>query len=107
MSFQSYLEHIRSLAKEAGVDSLPIWITEAGFISQSANASGRTDQGSPEKQAAWLVESFEHALKSGVERIYWLLVRDRSEPYFGSMGLIDESDHFKPAWKTFAKFLEK
>jgi hypothetical protein len=36
----------------------------------------------------------------GVERIYWLLLRDRKEPYFGSMGLADAKGNPRPAWNA-------
>ena len=58
------------------------------------------DNGSPEKQAEWLTEAYQQAFEFGVERIYWLLLRDRKEPYFGSMGLADAKGNPRPAWNA-------
>jgi hypothetical protein len=98
-TFRSYLQHIRDLMKEAGVEDRLIWVTEAGYVSKRTKAAGRTDDGSPEKQANWIEEAFQQASELGVERIFWILLRDRKEPYFGSMGLADPQDNPRPAWK--------
>jgi hypothetical protein len=100
LNFRSYLEHIHGLMKKSGLGDRPVWITETGYVSSPAEASGRMDNGSPEKQAKWLAEAYQQAFEFGVERIYWLLLRDRNEPYFGSMGLADEKDNPRPAWNA-------
>jgi hypothetical protein len=102
-TFRSYLEHIRLLMKEAGVGSYPVWITETGFVSAPAEATGRVDGGTPEKQAKWLQEAYQQAFDLGVERVFWLLLQDRDEPYFGSMGLADARGNPRPAWKALQK----
>jgi hypothetical protein len=56
------------------------------------------DHGSYERQAQWLKEAYQQAAEFGVERIYWLLLRDRNEPYFGSMGLADAKGNTRPGW---------
>jgi hypothetical protein len=104
LTFQSYLEHIHDLMKKSGSGDRPLWITETGFVSLPTDASGRMDDGSYEKQAAWLTEAYQQAFKFGVERIYWLLLRDRKEPYFGSMGLADAKGGPRPAWNAFRQF---
>ena len=105
LSFRSYLEHIQDVMKSE-LGRFPIWITETGYVSGTANASGRMDNGSPEKQALWLREAYEQAFQSGVERIYWLLLRDRQEPYFGLMGLADAKGNPRPAWNAFKQFVQ-
>ena len=104
LTFQSYLEHIRELMKKSGLGDCPIWITETGFVSVPTATGGRTDNGSYEKQAQWLIEAYRQAFESGVERIYWHLLRDRSEIYFGSMGLADAKGNPRPAWKALHQF---
>ena len=103
-TFHSYLEHIRDMMKKSGLKDRPIWITETGFVSAPTNAGGRMDNSSPEKQALWLKEAYEQAAQSGVERMYWLLIRDGKEPYFGSMGLADAKGNRRPAWNTLKQF---
>jgi hypothetical protein len=104
VTFRSYLEHIHDLMKKSGLGDRPIWITETGFVSVSTEASGRVDNGSPEKQAQWIKEAYQQAFESGVERIYWLLLRDKKEPYFGSMGLADAKGNPRPAWNALSQF---
>ena len=98
LTFRSYLEHIHDLMKKSGLGDRPIWITETGYVSAPTATSGRMDNGSYEKQAKWLTEAYQQAYELGVERIYWLLLRDRKEPYFGSMGLADAKGNPRPAW---------
>jgi hypothetical protein len=43
LTFRSYLDHIHDLMKESGLGAHPIWITETGFVSLPADASGRMD----------------------------------------------------------------
>ena len=104
LTFRSYLEHVRDVMKKSGSGNYPIWITETGFVSLPAGAGGRTDKGSPEKQAQWLTEAYQQAFDFGVERIYWSLLRDRKEPYFGSMGLADAKGDRRPAWNALSQF---
>ena len=100
LTFRSYLEHIHDLMKRSGLGDRPIWITETGYVSAPAETSGRMDNGSFEKQAKWLTEAYRQAFEFGAERIYWLLLRDRKEPYFGSMGLADAKGNPRPAWNA-------
>jgi hypothetical protein len=104
LTFQSYLEHIHDVMKKSGSGDRPLWITETGFVSLPSDAGGRMDDGSNEKQAAWLTGAFQQAFQSGVERIYWSLLCDRKEPYFGSMGLADAKGGPRPAWNAFRQF---
>ncbi len=101
LTFRSYLQHIRDLMRESGLGDRPIWVTETGFVSLPTVASGRMDDGSYEKQAAWLTEAYQQAFEFGVERVCWLLLRDRKETYFGSMGLVDSKDNLRPSWNAF------
>lgn len=103
LTFRSYLEHVRDVMKKSGSGNFPIWITETGFVSLPAGTGGRNDKGSYEKQAQWLTEAYQQAFESGVERIYWLLLRDRKEPYFGSMGLADAKGDRRPAWNALSE----
>lgn len=102
--FRTYLEHIYELMRRSGVRDRPIWITEIGYVSSPTETDGRMDNGSPEKQARWLMEAYQQAFELGVERIYWYLLRDRKEVYFGSMGLTDAKGNPRPAWKTLGEF---
>jgi len=104
LTFRSYLEHIHDLMKVSGLGDHPIWITETGFVSLPTDASGRMDNGSYERQAAWLAEAYQQAFEFGVERVYWLLLHDRKEAYFGSMGLVDARDTPRPSWNAFRQF---
>jgi len=104
LTFRSYLQHIHDLMKESGLGDHPIWITETGYVSLPTDASGRTDNGSYEEQARWLTEAYHQAFESGVERVYWLLLRDRKEAYFGSMGLEDAKGDPRPSWNAFRQF---
>lgn len=104
LTFRRYLEHIDELMKKSGLGDRPIWVTETGYVSSPADASGRMDNGSYEKQAKWLTEAYQQAFEFGVERIYWLLLRDRNEPYFGSMGLADAKGNPRPAWDALYQF---
>ena len=106
LSFRSYLDHVQDVMRKSGLGDRSIWITETGFVSAPADASGRTDNGSPEKQALWLKEAYEQAFQSGVKRIYWLLLRDRKEPYFGSMGLADAKGNSRPAWNGLKQLIQ-
>jgi hypothetical protein len=106
LTFRSYLEHIHDLMKKSGLGDRSIWITETGYVSASTETSGRMDNGSYEKQAKWLTEAYWQAFEFGVERIYWLLLRDRKEPYFGSMGLADAKGNPRPAWNALQQFLK-
>jgi hypothetical protein len=103
LTFRSYLEHIRDLMKKSGVWDRAVWITETGFVSVPTATSGRMDNGSYEKQAQWLTEAYQQAFESGVERIYWLLLHDRNDPYFGSMGLADAKGNPRPAWNALSQ----
>ena len=104
LTFRSYLRHIHDLMKESGLANRPVWITETGFVSLPTDASGRIDDGSYEKQARWLTEAFQQAFEFGAERVYWRLVRDRKETYFGSMGLEDGKGDPRPSWDAFRQF---
>ena len=104
LTFRSYFEHIRDIMKKSGSENFPVWITETGFVSLPADVGGRKDNGSYEKQAQWLTEAYQQAFESGVERIFWLLLRDRKEPYFGSMGLADAKGDPRPAWNALSQF---
>jgi len=108
--FRTYLEHIQELMRRSGVGDRPIWITEIGYVSSPTETGGRIetgsrmDNGSPEKQARWLTEAYQQAFELGVERIYWHLLHDRKEIYFGSMGLADAKGNPRPAWDALKKF---
>ncbi|HXX34862.1 MAG TPA: glycosyl hydrolase [Thermodesulfobacteriota bacterium] len=104
LTFRDYLEHIRDVMEKSGLKSFPVWITETGFVSLPADAGGRIDDGSPERQAKWLKEAYQQAVALNVERVYWCLLRDSKKPYFGSMGLADAKGDPRPAWNALAQF---
>lgn len=104
LTFRSYLEHIYELMKRSGLTSLPLWITETGYVSSPRGTAGRKDDSSDEQQAQWLKEAYQQAFEFGVKRVYWLLLCDRNEPYFGSMGLADAKGNPRPAWNALTQF---
>jgi hypothetical protein len=84
------------------VNDRPIWVTELGYISRPVVTGGRTDYGSPEKQGAWLTAAVHQAQALGVERAFWLFVRDAPNAgYFGSMGLLGAGNVPRPAWQAY------
>jgi hypothetical protein len=97
-TFATYLTHIQDLARAAGCDKCPIWITETGYASRPQKAGTRTDPGSPQNQARWAGQAFQQAFDHAVERVYWLFLKDHPNTgYFASMGLIDASGNPRPA----------
>lgn len=107
-TFQSYLRHIAALADEVGVKNRPIWVTEIGYISKPVSTNGRTDEGSVDKQAVWLTEAYRAAAELGVERAFWLFLRDASNVgYFGPMGLLDANNRPRPAWDAYKAISQK
>lgn len=106
-TFAGYLANVRRLMAEAGMADRPVWITETGYVSRPANAEGRLDPGSAQNQAKWLELCVPQAAAAGVQRMYWLLLQDRDEPYFGSMGLLDARGQRRPAWDSMRKIAGK
>jgi hypothetical protein len=97
-TFATYLTHVQSLAKAAGCDKCRLWITETGYVSRAQKAGMRTDHGSPQNQAQWAGQAFQQAFDHGVERVYWLFLKDHPNAgYFASMGLEDASGDPRPA----------
>ena len=100
-TFTSYLTHIRDVAREAGMETVPIWVTEAGYVAVPTKAGDRIDNGTPEKQAEWLTAAYQQAFKLGVARVYWLFLQDHpNAAYFGGMGLMDSNGKLRPAWQA-------
>ena len=97
-TFRSYQEHILNLMKQAGVPDKPVWNTEAGYVSRTTTVRGRTDDSSLQQQAQWIEEAVYQASELDVKRIFWILLRDREESYFGAMGLADAKGNPRPAW---------
>jgi hypothetical protein len=103
-TFATYLAHVRDLAAAAGCDKCPIWITETGYVSRPQKAGTRTDPGSPQAQAQWLGQSLQQAFAHGVERVYWLFLKDHpGARYFASMGLGDAGGKARPALAVLSK----
>jgi hypothetical protein len=103
-TFASYLTHIQELAQAAGCDKCPIWITETGYVSRPQKAGARIDPGSPQNQAQWAGQAFQQAFDLGVERMYWLFLKDHANgEYFDSMGLLDANGKPRPALAVIAR----
>ena len=97
-TFTSYLDHVADLARAAGCDKCPIWITETGYVSRPQKAGTRTDAGSPQDQARWAAAAFRQAFEHRAERVYWLFLQDHPNTgYFASMGLTDVRGTARPA----------
>lgn len=101
LSFAKYIEHIKIIAEQAGVDSLPFWITEAGYISKTTSVAGRVDRSSPEQQEIWMDQALQESHGLNIHSFFWLLLQDREEFFFGSMGLMDEEGEKRPAWEAY------
>jgi hypothetical protein len=103
-TFVSYLAHVQDLAAAAGCDKCPIWITETGYVSRPQKAGTRTDPGSPQVQARWTAQALQQAFERGVERVYWLFLKDHpGARYFASMGLIDAGGKPRPAMSVLTR----
>jgi hypothetical protein len=103
-SFASYLTHVQDLARAAGCDKCPIWITEIGYVSRPQKAGARTDPGSPQNQARWADAAIRQAFDRGVERVYWLFLKDHPNTgYFASMGLLDAGGAPRPAMSVLSR----
>jgi len=103
-TFATYLTHIQDLARAAGCDKCPIWITETGYVSRSQKVGTRVDPGSPQKQAEWAKQAFQQALDLGIERTYWLFLKDHPNTrYFASMGLLDADGKPRPALSVISR----
>jgi hypothetical protein len=62
-------------------------LAETGYVSRPQRAGTRIDPGSPQKQAQWARLAFQQAFDLGVERMYWLFLKDHAiGQYFDSMG---------------------
>jgi Cellulase (glycosyl hydrolase family 5) len=97
-TFATYLTHVQDLARAAGCGKCPIWITETGYVSRPQKVGTRIDPGSPQSQALWAEQAFRQAFDLGVERVYWLFLKDHpGTGYFASMGLIDAGGSPRPA----------
>ena len=48
-------------------------------------------------------EAVQQAGRPGTQRLFWLLLRDRQEPYFGSIGLAEAQGDPRPAWSAFQR----
>jgi hypothetical protein len=104
-TFRTYLDLIHDVMGQAGAGDRPVWITETGYISQPADVGNRRDNGSFENQIGWLEQSCRQAGDYPAEKIFWLILRDRDEAYFGSMGLSDRNGLHKPAWNSLKKII--
>lgn len=100
-TFAGYLAHVLKLIKETGSEPPPVWITSVGYVGAPAEIGGRTDNGSPEKQAQWLREACSQAFKLGAERLFWASLNDQGLTYFGAMGLNDMEGNPRPSWNSF------
>jgi hypothetical protein len=103
-TFATYLTHVQDLARAAGCEKCPIWITETGYVSRPQKAGTRVDPGSPQSQARWAAQAFQQAFDHGVKRVYWLFLKDHPNTgYFASMGLIDAGGTPRPALSVVAQ----
>jgi|GEM_PF-464822 len=103
VTFQNYLDNILGQMVVRGLDK-EVWITETGYVSKPTKVGSRTDPGSLENQADWLEQAYAYADSVGVDRIFWLLLKDRDEPYFGSMGLLNDDGTRRPVADVFSGF---
>jgi hypothetical protein len=95
VSFQSYLDNIFAQMAARDIEA-EVWITEFGYVSKPTNVGSRTDPGSLENQAKWFEQAHSYAKSAGVKRLFWILLEDRNEPYFGSMGLLNDDGSMRP-----------
>ncbi|NLE64713.1 MAG: hypothetical protein GX606_02210 [Elusimicrobia bacterium] len=95
-TFGSYLDHIKALAAEYGVADRPLWVTENGYVTVPTKVGARMDPGSIGAQSRWLEGAVVQASDAGVDRMFWMLIADRDEPYFGTMGLLENDGTSRP-----------
>jgi hypothetical protein len=101
-NFESYLDRTLTLVQEAGIHDKPVWITELGYIGRPVTTNGRADDATPDQQATRLTEAYRQAAARGVERAFWLFLRDAPNAgYFGPMGLRGADDVPHPAWRAY------
>ena len=103
-TFTSYLTHIQDLARDAGCDQCRLWVTEMGYVSRPRKTGTRIDPGSPQNQAQWAQQALRQAFGLGIERVYWLFLKDHtSGTYFDTMGLLDGNGSPRPAFRVIAQ----
>lgn len=102
--FSSYLLHIQDLVRDSGCEQCRLWVTETGYVSRPRKTGTRLDPGSPQNQARWTTEAFQQAFDLGVERMYWLFLKDHAGgTYFDSMGLFDAQGNPRPTLRVVSR----
>jgi hypothetical protein len=87
-------------AQQLGGESPPP--DQSSAMSAPVSTNGRRDDGSAERQAAWLSAAYHQAAALGVERAFWLFLPDAlNTGYFGRMGLFDDNNAPRPAWYAY------
>ncbi len=104
-TFSDYIKYIQAILKELKIDDKPLWITESGFFSEDTDIGVKKYMSTPSRQAKWMEEAYKQASELGVKRIFWYLLKDNTEDFYGSMGLIDIEGKKRPAWKLVKKML--
>jgi len=94
-TFESYLSSIENTMLANGVNN-PIWITETGFISQNTNVGSRTDIGNMDNQKERLKQVYNIATQHNIKKMLWIIIKDRDEVFFGSMGLLNSNNTPRP-----------
>ena len=85
-----YLLNAHVLVKSALADKKPMWITECGYNSKNVAVGERKDKSSPQMQALFFQEAYNEAVGLNVQKMFWLLLKDRNEPFFGTMGIYNK-----------------
>ncbi len=99
-TFESYLGDIKNKMIEKNIDK-EIWITEFGFVSTNTKVGSREDVGSLKIQAENFRDAYDSAGKNGVKKMFWIIIEDRSESFFGSMGLFNANGSKRPSGELF------
>ena len=81
------------IARHNGDREKPVWVTEIGWPTHVSQAPGDLAI-SEHDQAAFLVRAYALLLSTGVERVYWYLLRDYNQ--FATMGLVRQNPDFSP-----------
>jgi hypothetical protein len=96
------IEYVRGALDAVGAGGKPIWVTEVGYASDTAQQREPAYQGA-EGRAAWLTEMLPFLLELGVEKVFWFTLFDLppSGGQFASHGLLDAELQPKPAARAF------
>ncbi len=96
ITFEKYLDNIKTLAKDSWIEYKAIWITESWYNVKPVSTQKRTDPWSPELQVNFFNKIYDYSAENWVKKIFWLILEDRDESYFWTMWLRDSQKQNRP-----------